>query len=306
MTQLIKENRITVESDRILPFTRAVAWALIPFLLAAFIYFYFGASQGREWFSGEKLGPLSAAFIIAGYLSAAYFLLRVGLGPRRHQVHLGAGYLASSSYTAQGSAQRWHAVHAGFPPAILLLLSSFLAVMSQSGAFDSNSVSYLIWMGLALVGAVLLFAAWLINRRRDPRQADFGERLVPNGIRVLAAIIGGLLVVFSAAAWIWPAAMTAVWPWRLTLLGAKLIAGWYAALGVGLLSLAADRRWSSWLIPLQSAAISFVLLLLALLRYQDNLSSSGLVNWTMISILMVLAGVIVLALFMRVQTKVSG
>jgi hypothetical protein len=95
------------------------------------------------------------------------------------------------------------------------------------------------------------------------------------------AAAGGLVVAGAVIFFLWPDLAISIWPWTLSLLTARVLAGWHLLLGVGALVLATDRRWSAWRIPLQSIALWQVLLLLNMLRQETDLGSAGLFNWYM-------------------------
>ena len=59
-----------------------------------------------------------------------------------------------------------------------------------------------------------------------------------------------------------PDTAAGIWPWTLTPLTSRVIAGWFALPGVLGLMYATDARWGSWRIVLQSQAIGVALILL--------------------------------------------
>ena len=75
--------------DRVLPLTRAAAFLVIPFLIAAFLILYVEGSQTERWFAWQIPSRLTTALMGSGYLGGAYFFLRVGTVRSWHRVQAG-------------------------------------------------------------------------------------------------------------------------------------------------------------------------------------------------------------------------
>jgi len=291
--------------DRILPLTRAVAWIVIPFLAAAFIILYLDGRHTGEWFAWEIPSRLTTALMGAGYLGGAYFFLRVGLGARRHHADLGAGHLSPSSYVASSSGLRWHHVHLGYPPVTAFTILMLLATLLHLDKFITENWPFWVWLVIYIVTPLLVPFVWWLNRRSDPRRPGPGERIVPNWLRVIMAFAGGFLIALSLAALIRPDIFVDIWPWTLSPLTARIMAGWHALLGVGSLVLASDNRWSAWPVPMQSIAIWYGLLLLALFWHRQELGAAGLLNWYTFFVAGGLSGLLLVTLIMRAQPRLS-
>lgn len=304
--QTVTTSEIGARDDRILPLTRSVAWILIPFLVAAFIILYLDGDHTAAWFAWEIPSRLTTALMGAGYLGGAYFFLRVGLRPRRHHVHLGAGYLNDSSCIARGTALRWHHVHLGYLPVTIFTIVMLLATLLHWDKFITENWLFWVWLILYIVTPLLVPLVWWLNRRTDPRAPESGERLVPNWLRLGMAFIGGFLIAVSLAAFLRPDIFIIIWPWTLSPLTARILAGWHALLGAGALALSSDSRWSAWPVAMQSIAITYTLLLLALFWHSEELGTAGLLNWYTVFVVGVLASLLFIILFMRAQPPISS
>jgi hypothetical protein len=287
--------------DRILPLTRAVAWLVIPFLVAAFIILYLDGTSTAAWFAWEIPSRLTTALMGAGYLGGAYFFLRVGLGPRQRHVHLGAGYLNDSSYVARSPALRWHEVQLGFLPVAVFTFLMLLATLLHWDSFISENWPFWVWLVLYIATPIIVPAVWWLNRPADPRIPAPGDRIAPSWLRFPMAAAGGFLLALSLAGLLWPDLFITIWPWTLSPLTARVMAGWHALLGAGALLLAADRRWSAWRVPMQSIAIWYGLLLVALFWHRPELGPSGLLNWYTVFVVGGLSGLLIVTLIMRRQ-----
>ncbi len=291
------------QDDRILPLTRWVAWIVIPFLVAAFIILYVDGQHLEQWFAWQIPSRLTTALMGAGYIGGAYFFFRVGYGRSRYQVHIGAGYHSNSSITMSGSAPRWHRVHLGFGPVTVFTIAMLLATLLHWDKFLTDNWPFWVWLVIYIVTPLLVPLVWLINRRRDPGLPEPGERLVPRWLRQIMGAAGLVLLLATIAAFIYPDLLITIWPWTLTPLTARVMAGFHAILGVGALAMASDQRWSAWGIPMQSIAIWYGLMLVALFWHQAELGAAGLLNWYTFFVLSGLAGLLLVSLIMRLQSR---
>lgn len=260
--------------DRLLPLTRAVAWLVIPFLLAAFVILYVDGRHTADWFAWEIGSRLTTALMGAGYLGGAYFFLRVALG------------------------RQWRAVHAGFLPVVAFTVAMLLATLVHWEAFLTGNWPFWVWLALYVLAPPLVALAWWRNRRTDPG-LQAGDRLVPSWLRAAMGVAGGVLLVLALIAFALPELLISRWPWTLSLLTSRIMAGWHAVLGVGALALATDSRWRAWPIPLQSIVLWQVLMLLALFLHREELGAAGMANWYTVFVIAGLLGLTAVVLLMH-------
>jgi hypothetical protein len=263
-------------NDQIFPFTRLVAWLVIPFLAAAFIILYLDGQHTAAWFAWEIPSRLTTALMGAGYLGGAYFFLRVGLG------------------------RQWHEVHLGYAPVTAFTVAVLLATSLHRDQFIVDNWPFAVWLALYIITPLLIPFTWLRNRRSDPGAPQPGDSIVPGWLFIVMAGAGGILLIISLAAFIWPQIFISIWPWALSPLTARVMAGWHVILGMGALALATDSRWSAWQVPMQSIAIWYGFLLIALYWHQDELGSAGMANWYTFFVVGGLAGLLALTAIMRV------
>jgi hypothetical protein len=231
-----------VRDDRIIPFTRVVAAAVIVVLVFAFIVLFLLPEQTDRRFAWTIHPSMTAMLMGAGYGSAIYFFVRVVTEHRWHRV--GLGFLPITVFT-------W-----------MMLGTTFL----HWNRFRHGSLPFELWLWIYLITPVLVPAVWLVNRRHDPgtleaRDARFEEP-------VSRALVATGLVLVAIAAWMYidPEGAVAVWPWGLTTLTARTIAAFVALPGVGWLAIAADGRWSAARVMIGTTAFGLVLLLIAVAR----------------------------------------
>lgn len=244
--------------NHIYPLTRAVAFFIIPFLVAAFIILYILVLYGEgtaQRFAWDIPSRLTTSFMGAGYLGGAYFFLRAGLE------------------------REWHRISAGFLPVAAYTLFMLLATFLHWDTFDPNHWPFLVWLALYIITPLLIPLIWWRNHKDDPQTIAVNDRQVPEGVRRGMMIAGAVILLAAVLLFISPTVAIGIWPWELTPLTARVMAGWQALLGVGALTLARDPRWSAWIIPLQSILLWQLLVLLALVLHRNEFGVLGLVNW---------------------------
>ncbi|TMK61013.1 MAG: hypothetical protein E6G54_00945 [Actinobacteria bacterium] len=198
-----------LRDDRILPFTRVVAAAVIVVLVFAFIVLFLLPGQTDRRFAWTIHPSMTAMLMGAGYGSAIYFFVRVLTERQWHRV--GLGFLPITVFT-------W-----------MMLGTTFL----HWGRFRHGSFPFDLWFWIYLVTPVLVPAVWLVNRRHDPGTVEARDARFE--VRVRRALVATGLVLVAIAAWMYidPEGAVAVWPWGLTTLTARVIAAFVALPGVG-------------------------------------------------------------------------
>jgi hypothetical protein len=269
------ERSVGHQDDHLLLLTRIVALIIIPFLLAAAAVLYFSGQAMGQRFAWDIQPPPTAFLVGSGYLGGAYFFARVVFE------------------------RRWHRVGAGFLPVAAYTLVMLLATLVHWDRFEPGHLPFLVWLILYIVTPLGLPLIWVLNRKTDPGTAGPDELLVAPALRRVMAAIGGLVVIGSLLIFLLPEAAADLWPWTLSPLTARVLAGWHVLLGAGALALAAEGRWSAWRIPLQSIGLWQALLLLNMLRPEAALGSTGLFNWYVLYALIGLSAIVLLYVVME-------
>jgi len=119
---------------------------------------------------------------------------------------------------------------------------------------------------------------WLNNRRADPGLPEAMDLDVPAAVRTPVRILGILLLVVSVAGFVAPPVLIGVWPWQLMPLTARVLAGWGGLLTVGNPTISGDRRWSSWVVGVESIALWHLLFLLRAPAVRQDFTAGSLVN----------------------------
>jgi hypothetical protein len=257
--------------DRILPITRGVAAVIVPFLIAAFIILYIFPDNTTELFAWTINPRMTPLLMGSGYIAGAYFFVNTL------------------------RAKQWHRVANGFPAVAVFAASMGLATLLHWDRFNHSHPSFYAWTLLYATTPFIVLGVWLYNRRTDPGRSS-RDVLIPGSLRVLFGSLGAGLLLIGTLLFLFPQTFIPLWPWQLSPLTARVGGGWLAMPAVFAILIALDGRWSAARLPLESLALSFALLLLALPRAWDNFDPANPMRWVFIggAVLFLLAVVLLL------------
>lgn len=270
--------------DRVLPETRIILALLVPFLVLAFLILYFVPGETALRFSWEIKPTLTALFMGSGYLGGAYLFLQAVFRPV------------------------WHRVAAGFPAVTAFATSMLVITILHWGRFDLSHLPFQLWLMLYILAPILVPVLYLRNRSQDPKISLTVEKIVPAGIRSALGTIGTLLGVAALVGFVSPGFLISVWPWTLTALTGRVIAGWLLLLAVGGMTLARESRWGAWKVPFESMILWFVLFLGGAFFHRIEMLNTVYFNWFVIMLAMGLAGMLWIYFYMStfVQSRQSS
>jgi len=228
--------------DRILPVSRILAAVVIVILAVAWVTLFLHPDQTDHRFAWTIASTMTAMLMGAGYGSAAYFYARLLVGQRWH--HFGLGLLPTTLFT-------W-----------MLLAATLL----HWDLFHHGTFPFLLWLWVYLLTPIAVPAVWLVNRRRDPRRPEAGDRPYPAWLRAAMIAAGSIMCAIAVWMFAWPQSAIGVWPWALTPLTARTVAAFVALPAVAWIAIATDGRWSAAKRMLETIAVGLVLLLIAVAR----------------------------------------
>ena len=240
-----------VRDDRVLPVTRWVARIVAPVLAAAFLVLYGLPGRTTELFAWTIRPDMTPILMGAGYGAGVYFFYRVA------------------------TAEEWHRVAAVLPGIAAFTWFMAAATALHWGNFNHEHYTFALWVFLYAVTPVVVPAVWALNRRTDPGEPSTDDVRLPLTVRVAG---GGLsLVVTASAVWFFlaPEVLIGAWPWAVSPLTARILAGWFALFGVVNGVTALDPRWSAARLAVQSQLLGFALVLVGVARSWDDFDPSN-------------------------------
>src|SRR5579859_779692 len=248
-----------VRTDRILAETRWLSAIIIPFLLAAFGVLYLLPEHTGELFAWNIQPRMTSMMLGEAYLAGAYFFFRAVLSPR------------------------WHRVAVGFLPVTTFATLMGISTILHWDRFNHGSFAFWTWVVLYFTTPFLVPAVWWRNRKTDPGTLDIRDLLVPVWVRRVIGILGAGAVLIGLLFFLQPDFMMGAWPWKLTLLTARVMGTLFALAGVGAICIALDARWSAVRIAFQSQMIALVLVVLAIVFSWSNFRQTYLLTWVFVA-----------------------
>jgi hypothetical protein len=241
--------------DRILPETRWVVAPILIVLAAAFVLLYIWPDDTERLFAWTIRPRLTPLIMGAGYLGGAVTLARV---------------LTRS---------RWHEVGMAFPAIVPFTVFMAGATALHWDRFNHGHVTFWLWVAIYATTPFLLTALWLRNRHADPRTSAPGDPAVPASARRIMAAGGTGSAVVAVFLFCWPTAAIAVWPWQLTPLTSRVIAGWFALSAGSALMMAQESRWSASRGAVLGGVVFAALQLAAIVRAWSDFDPANPLTW---------------------------
>jgi hypothetical protein len=263
--------------DRVLPEVRVAAVFVIAILILAVAVLYFNPDQTDTHFAWTIKPALTAMAMGAGYMMGIYFFARVAF------------------------LSRWHYATVGFLPITAFTIWMLLATILHWDRFNHGAFAFTLWTAIYILTPMLVPFLWFRNKGTDPGDAA-GEVQVPIIARKAVAVLGIAFVIVTGVCFIVPDVLIAIFPWKLTPLTARVVAGWMSFPGIGGLMLAREPRWSSWRLVVEAAFVGMVFFLLAIPRGWNDLIPTNPLTWVLLIVLVgSVIGIPVLYAFMQQQ-----
>jgi hypothetical protein len=222
--------------DRVLPFTLAVSWLVLPFLVVALGLLYLLPERTDELFAWTIEPPFTAMFLGSAYMGGIWFFTQV--------VRL----------------RRWHRVQYGFPAVVLFATLLGIATILHWDRFHHGHVSFVAWATLYVVTPFLALVALLLNRPADPGTREQHDVRVPRPVRIVLGVAGIAALVAGLTLFVVPSVGIELWAWDLTPLTARVVGAVLTLPGAVDVWLLVDDRWSSfrWMFQAQLASLALI------------------------------------------------
>jgi peptidoglycan/LPS O-acetylase OafA/YrhL len=151
----------------------------------------------------------------------------------------------------------------------------------------------------------MLFSIWLRNRRTDRGIPEARDGVVPRAARLAARGVAAVVLAAAAVAFLSPQTAIDLWPWQLSALTARVLAGFTAQVGIAALVLARDRRWSAWRLIVQAFFVATAFLLIGALRARDDFDDGNPLTWLYLAGLLGSAAALG-ALYQRMERSIAA
>jgi hypothetical protein len=152
------------------------------------------------------------------------------------------------------------------------------------------AIAFYAWTIVYAVSPFAVFAIWWRNRATDPRTRAADDRCVPAPALIVARAFAAGVLAAGLLAFVVPQVAIDVWPWQLTPLTARVLAGLTVQVGVAALILSGDPRWSAWRLIVQTLLVATALLLIGAVRPFGVFDTSNPLTWLYLGGLLGTAG----------------
>lgn len=267
-----------MKNDNIHLVTRLVETLVATFSTLAFVILFFFPDHTGQLFAWPIKPHMSSLYIGGAYLGGVWLQAAVALG------------------------KRWHRVHVGFPAMAGFTMFMLIATLLHWDRFSLGTPIFNIWLVFYAIAPFLLIAIWIYNKRTDPAVPEESDVVVSSTARLITRLVGTVVLVFVTAGFLYPDFFIRIWPWTLTPLTGRVMAGWLSVIGIGSLSMAADSRWTSWRIFLGSIFIGHSLVLVAAAMNPTDFKTS-IFNWFTLAIGIMLTSIVIFYFRMESQRK---
>ena len=252
------ERAVGVRDDRLLPLTRWVARAIVPFLAAAFVVLYGVPARTTEFFAWTIRPEMTPIVMGAGYGAGVYFFYRVS------------------------TADEWHTVAPVFLGITTFTWFMAVATVLHWANFNHSHHTFFLWVVLYAVTPLLVPAVWVLNGRTQSGERAADEAVLPPPVRVVGGVLGLVITLSAVALFVAPGPMIESWPWAVSPLTARVLAGWFALFGVVNGVVVLDPRWSGARVLVQSQLLGFALVLLGVARAWEDFDTENPLTWAVV------------------------
>lgn len=254
---MTSERESAPRDDAVLPATRALSLAIVPFLVVAFVVLYGFPEHTGRWFAWGIAPPMTSMTLGAVYLGGAYFFLRAARAPA------------------------WHPIKAGFVAVAAFASLMGVATILHWDRFNHGHVAFWLWAGLYFTTPFLVVGVWAANRRRGSEVADDDVVLAP-AARLIMAATGGLAGLTGLFLFVLPQRALAVWPWEVSPLTSRVL-GAIFLLGIAGLGVITDPRWSAARLMLRVEVFMLALILFAATRAYGDFDAHNPMTWLLLA-----------------------
>ena len=214
------------------------------------------------------------------------------ISPPLTAAFLGASYWAAVPVELIAARQStWARARVAVPAIWLFTTLTLVATLLQFDKFHFSSPipsaqgAAWFWLAIyAIVPVAMLLIGWL--QIRTPGGDPPRGLPAPLWLRIAIFAQGGGMLVFGAALFVAPSAVSPLWPWILTTLTARAIGAWF--IGIGFAALHANRENDlSRIQPLAGGYVAFAgLQLLAIARFSGTMNWSTAAAWVYLAFLL--------------------
>lgn len=227
--------------DRVLPYTRVLAYVLIPFLVAAAFLLLVLPGGTEQHFAWTIDPPITAMLLGSAYAGGIWFFAQVATQPR------------------------WHRVRHGFPAVLVFATLVSASTFLHWDRFHFGHISFITWAALYVTTPALVLVAIIVNLREDDGAPEAeGEVTIPAPWRYVLALVGAAASVTGLVLFAVPSLLIGAWAWDVTPLTARIVGAVLTLPGMVNVWMLWDSRWSAFRRVFQAQLVSLACIVIAL------------------------------------------
>jgi hypothetical protein len=227
--------------DRVLPYTRVLAYVLIPFLVAAAFLLLVLPGGTEQHFAWTIDPPITAMLLGSAYAGGIWFFAQVA------------------------TQRRWHRVRHGFPAVLVFATLVSASTFLHWDRFHLGHISFITWAALYITTPALVLVAIIINLREDDGAPEAeGEVTIPAPWRYVLALVGAAASVTGLVLFAVPSLLIGAWAWEVTPLTARIVGAVLTLPGMVNVWMLWDSRWSAFRRVFQAQLVSLACIVIAL------------------------------------------
>jgi hypothetical protein len=227
--------------DRVLPYTRVLAYVLIPFLVAAAFLLLVLPGGTEQHFAWTIDPPITAMLLGSAYAGGIWFFAQVA------------------------TQRRWHRVRHGFPAVLVFATLVSASTFLHWDKFHFGHISFITWAALYVTTPALVLVAIIVNLREDDGAPEAEEEAsIPAPWRYLLALVGAAASVTGLVLFAVPSLLIGAWAWDVTPLTARIVGAVLTLPGMVNIWMLWDSRWSAFRRVFQAQLVSLACIVIAL------------------------------------------
>lgn len=242
--------------DRVLPYTRVLAFVLIPFLVAAAFLLLVLPGGTEQHFAWTIDPPITAMLLGSAYAGGIWFFAQVA------------------------TQRRWHRVRHGFPAVLVFSTLVSASTFLHWDRFHFGHISFFTWVALYLTTPLLVLVAIIVNLREDDGAPEAEEEVtIPAPWRYVLALVGAAASVTGLVLFAVPSLLIGAWAWDVTPLTARIVGAVLTLPGLVNVWMLWDSRWSAFRRVFQAQLVSLACIVIALVVRVGDLEWSRPSSW---------------------------
>jgi hypothetical protein len=226
--------------DRVRPYTRVIAYVIIPFLVAAAFLLLVLPGGTEQHFAWTIEPPVTAMLLGSAYAGGIWFFVQVAVQ------------------------RRWHRVRHGFPAVLVFATLLAIATILHWDRFHFGHVSFITWVTLYVSTPVLILIAIILNLREDDGMPEGDDVEIAAPWRYVLALVGAAASVTGLVLFIAPSLLIGTWAWDVTPLTARVVGAVLTLPGMVNVWMLWDDRWSAFRRVFQAQLTSLACILIAI------------------------------------------